>query len=240
MSRSWIQRQRLYVNRYLQGRVIAYVAWYWCIYHIALWHAMFLFCYLQYRRDLEAGGPIQTFSELYTRFAAGHIAVIVCAAVVLPVVLWDVLKLTHRVVGPLVRFTSVLRQLAQGESVRKFQLRRGDLLVGLQDALNEFLASPHAPRGQTPTSNPGEEQLNLEIAGILDDIREIQESLCRAYVPQTDVPVPAATWADELNRPINLDPCDQASFEREAARARKQSSLSNSAATISEQASPGT
>ena len=206
MSQGWTPRQRLFVNPSLQGRVISHVAWYWCVYHIALWHAMFLYYYLQYRRELLAGGPVQTFSELYCSFAAGHIAVIICAAVVLPVVLWDVLKLTHRIAGPLVRFTSVLRQLSKGESVGRFHLRRGDLLVGLQDALNDFLASPYAPHFQkAPPGNIGSRQLNSEIAGILGDIREIQASLCRVYNPELDFPQNSAEWVNDLHRPTNHD-----------------------------------
>ena len=201
MSHAWNKRQRLFVNRYLQGRVIAQVAWYWCVYHIALWHAMFLAYYVQYRHEVEAGGRVLPFSELYTNFAASHIAVIICAALVLPIVLWDVLKVTHRIAGPLVRFTAVLKQLSRGESIGKFHLRRGDLLVGIQDALNEFLASPYAPQCRAPRTLDATLARNPEISEILGDIREIQASLCRVYAPESEPPANPATWANELQQP---------------------------------------
>jgi len=48
---------------------------------------------------------------------------------VFPLILWDMMKVTHRVAGPLVRFGNTLKRLEQGEKVQEVRLRKGDLLV---------------------------------------------------------------------------------------------------------------
>src|SRR4029077_7571239 len=59
--------------------------------------------------------------------------------------IWDILKLTHRFVGPLVQFQKCLAGLARGEKVADVRIRKGDMLGELQDSFNEFLHSPYAP-----------------------------------------------------------------------------------------------
>jgi len=57
-----------------------------------------------------------------------------------PIVVWIGIRLTHRVAGPLVRISSALQQLAQGDYAVQIKLRDGDALVDLADTVN-LLAS---------------------------------------------------------------------------------------------------
>jgi hypothetical protein len=208
MSRHEAQRKRLFVNRFLQGRVLAHVAWYWCIYHVCMWHALFLYHYLQHRGQILSGEQLMTGKDLYLDFARNHVGFLLCAALTLPFVLWDTLKMTHRVAGPLVRITATLKQLARGENIREIRLRRGDLLVGLQDALNEFLASPYAPPPRMDIHDKAIESAPnpAEVEAILEELREIQESLCREYLPENSRLSELTRVEAARTQPLPFDP----------------------------------
>lgn len=137
------KRKKLFVNSRIQGRALLRIGLYWGLYHFVLWQAMFVYHYMEHRLQLMTtpGTVPMTFLELYSDFFARYRALVVCAIAVFPWILWDVLKTTHRVAGPLVRFQNTLNQLARGEKVPEMRLRKGDLLVELQDAFNRYLRS---------------------------------------------------------------------------------------------------
>ena len=55
--------------------------------------------------------------------------------------MWDLLKFSHRVVGPLVPFQRAIERLTAGEQVAEVRLRHGDLLSNLQSTFNQYLTS---------------------------------------------------------------------------------------------------
>ena len=68
---------------------------------------------------------------------------------IVPVVVWIGIRLTHKVVGPLVRINAVLQQMAGGDFNIHLKLRKGDSLIELAEAVNvlaEALRSRSAPR----------------------------------------------------------------------------------------------
>ncbi len=56
--------------------------------------------------------------------------------VIVPVVVWIGIRLTHKVAGPLVRINAALQQMATGDFNIHIKLRKGDSLVELADAIN--------------------------------------------------------------------------------------------------------
>lgn len=196
-------RKKLFVNPHIQGTTIRRVVFYWCTYHLVLWHVMFLFRFFEYRSSVMEGGRPLTFFTLYGRFTLDHYAVILCALAILPMVLWDVLKFSHRVVGPLVRFRHCLKLLSQGESVTQVTIRKGDFLMELQDAFNEFLASPYNTcRNASAQSTKHVEQFHEishwtgdEQSRLLENVREIQGSLWKQR-PAQDTQQPAPVVSD--------------------------------------------
>ena len=182
------RRRQLYVDRALQGRILKRFVAIWLVYHIVLWNALFLYRYFQYRGELMAGAVPLPFVELYLDFTSKHYAVIVCALAVLPALLWDVLKLSHRIAGPLVRFQRAFADLAEGRRADRILIRKHDLVVELQDSFNAFLdrsglcRSPHASdtadepdaAGEAPDI-PGDESL-------ADDLREVQQAVSGGLV----------------------------------------------------------
>jgi hypothetical protein len=134
-------RKQVYVSKEIQGQIVSKLAIYWATYHLALWHAMFLFHYFLYRGQLLANPDLAPvpFPIQYFQFLTQHYTMLVCAMAVFPLILWDMVKMTHRVAGPLVRFTNSLKQLERGEKVKEIRLRDGDLLCEFQDAFNSYL-----------------------------------------------------------------------------------------------------
>jgi hypothetical protein len=142
---SQYKRTRLLVNRRVQGRVLLRVLWLWGLYHFVLWNVMFFFRFMQYCGERLTGGQARTSSELFAEFFHNHYSLLICAVIVLPYLVWDVLKLTHRFVGPLVQFQRCLTRMTNGERPDEVKIRKHDFLGELQDSFNEFLRSPYAP-----------------------------------------------------------------------------------------------
>ena len=168
------RRRKIYVNPMIQGRMLARMAVYWGIYHVVLWHAMFLYHFLEYREALLHGAQAVTVFELYRSFAAQNYPVVVCALAVFPVVLWDMLSQTHRIAGPLVRFQNALRQLAAGHYVGKVKLRKDDLLMDFQEAFNDYLDSLDQ---RPPASRPAVSGVPDDHGHLLDELHEIRQAV---------------------------------------------------------------
>src|SRR5436309_1863075 len=52
-----------------------------------------------------------------------NVAVLACLLVLVPVMAWDAIRFTHRLVGPLVRFRRAMQAVARGEAVAPIRLR---------------------------------------------------------------------------------------------------------------------
>ena len=68
---------------------------------------------------------------------------------IVPVIVWIGIRLTHKVAGPLVRINAVLQQMASGDFNVHLKLRKGDSLIELAEAINvlaEALRSGSASR----------------------------------------------------------------------------------------------
>ena len=68
-----------------------------------------------------------------------NLPVIVCLLVLVPVMAWDTIRFSHRLVGPLVRFRKTIQAIAEGEAVRPIKLRDGDYLTEMRDEFNKML-----------------------------------------------------------------------------------------------------
>ena len=179
---SQYKRTQLLVNRRVQGRVLLRVLYLWGLYHFVLWNVMFFFRFIQYCGERLTGGQARTFSDLFAEFFHNHYSLLICAVIVLPYLAWDVLKLTHRFVGPLIQFQRCLTRMTNGEHVAEVKIRQHDFLGELQDSFNEFLCSPYAPgRGRdarlarVPESGPAN-----SIGGDAEAVKVEFEDICQS------------------------------------------------------------
>jgi hypothetical protein len=66
--------------------------------------------------------------------------------------LWEIVRLTHRVIGPLKRLEGVLNRMADGEAIREVKFRDGVLIESFEKAFNRYLASLPAADANATTA----------------------------------------------------------------------------------------
>src|SRR5690606_19256934 len=83
---------------------------------------------------------------------------LLCFVIVVPVLCWDAVRFSHRLVGPIFRFRKTIHALANGEPVRPIKLRNGDFLTEMKDDMNLLLE--HLQQQGIPALKPapGEEE----------------------------------------------------------------------------------
>ena len=189
-------RKKLFVSGRIQGRLLFRIGLYWVLYHVVLWHALFVYRYLQDRMNGAILNESIPFGELYTQFVADYYPVVLCAVITLPIVVIDMLKMTHRIAGPLVAFQNALRELVAGKAVEQVQLRKGDLLTEFQDEFNAYLDTlAKRRRHESPPGGESEEPSDGAEAQIASQVADLRETIQQA-ISSVD-PQPAKTNADD-------------------------------------------
>jgi sensor histidine kinase YesM len=132
-----IPRKKIFVSGRIQGQLVLRLGLYWVLYHFVLWHALFAYHFVEQRMS----GTITAvpFGELYASFWTRYYPIVMCAVCMLPIFLVDLVRLSHRIAGPLVRFRNSLQQMIAGEEVRHVRLRKGDLLTELETTFNTYV-----------------------------------------------------------------------------------------------------
>ena len=126
----------------------------------------------------------------------------ICSVAILPIVLWDLLKFSHRVVGPLVPFQRAIECLTAGEKVAEVRLRHGDLLSDLQTTFNQYLTSL-----RTMASNPRTMESDAEMttqtgnAPVPTIVAELIELQLAEELRQVDAEIQAACARDDQMTP---------------------------------------
>lgn len=146
-------RKTIYVNREIQGRIVSRLAQYWILYHVGLWSLLLIIELFHHMIAALLQGETFVLRDFGSQFVRDHWFFLAAPLVLFPAILWDMLHLTHKVAGPLVRYCRAFRDLAAGKTVERIELRKGDLLVEFQDAFNEYVES--LPRGTGKVITPG-------------------------------------------------------------------------------------
>lgn len=72
---------------------------------------------------------------------------LLCAVLLLPVVVYDFLRVSNRLVGPVLRLRRAMRALAAGEHVEPLKFRDGDFWREFADEFNAVARRMHATGG---------------------------------------------------------------------------------------------
>jgi methyl-accepting chemotaxis protein len=99
---------------------------------------LFVFCNLLFAWKMWSEGPIDPAGQFIATLKENAPAFILLVVLV-PVMAWDTIKFSHRLVGPLVRFRQTIQAIARGEAVRPVKLREGDHLTEMRDEFNHML-----------------------------------------------------------------------------------------------------
>ena len=154
-------RRRLYVDPAFQKRLLWRVLLYWVFYHGTVWHLMFLLNFVGVGIKQDPTAPSKSFWALYGEFTMDHLWVIVCFLVMLPVLGRDLLKFSHRIAGPLVRFRNTLQAIADGKPVTTIKLRDKDFLTDFLLVFNRMVESWNSRLKQQELKRSNESELEL-------------------------------------------------------------------------------
>jgi len=88
--------------------------------------------------------------------------VVLASALVLPVLLYDVLRLSHRWVGPVYRLRTTLQSLSRGETVAPIAFRAGDFWQELAGDFNVIAAELNRRRAADPKQGNIEETVDAD------------------------------------------------------------------------------
>ena len=97
-----------------------------------------VFCNLLFAWKMIEEGPIDPGQQFLDTMRS-NLPVILCLLVLVPVMAWDTIRFSHRMVGPVVRFRQTLQAVSDGEPVRPVKLREGDYLTEMRDDFNHML-----------------------------------------------------------------------------------------------------
>src|SRR5882672_5052957 len=124
------ERKKVWVDPFqtkLTLRIAAYLGLFFLVF------SNFLFVW-----KMVEEGPIDPARQ-FVETVRAHLPVFICLLVLVPVMAWDTIRFSHRLVGPLVRFRKTCQAIAKGEPVRPIKLREGDFLADLRDDFNKML-----------------------------------------------------------------------------------------------------
>jgi hypothetical protein len=131
MSKTSFARKRLFVDPEVQGQLVLRVILYWvtCLITVAL----MVMCWR------IVNGPARPFyrhlDDMWFHLGPALLA----SLLLLPIVVVDVIRVSNRFVGPLLRLRRSLRGLARGEEVEPIRFRQGDFWQGFADEFNSLV-----------------------------------------------------------------------------------------------------
>jgi len=144
-------RRRLFVDPQVQGALILRVVLYWVLCLVTI--TLMLLCW----RILT--GPARLFYTHFDDMWFHYGPAMVASCIMLPLLVVDIVRLSNRFVGPLVRLRRAMRALARGEHVEPVSFREGDFWLEFAQEFNALLA--RVQRQQTGAGPEREEEQEL-------------------------------------------------------------------------------
>lgn len=139
MASSKNTRKSKYVNSMLQGNLMLRMVMYWAIYNFALVATMAGEGLVKIVPDVIDGSQSHSFGAFFAGFIDQQGSMLLAMAALCPLLIWDMLRYSHRIAGPLYRFRKALTDHLDGQPLQKVSLREGDMLLDFQDTWNEFV-----------------------------------------------------------------------------------------------------
>lgn len=127
------KRSRNLSNHKVQRRLVVRIALHWLLFLVTSFAVL---CVWQL---LLSGDPFNLFSSELGKTLEQSAPVFVVLMVLIPLFVWDTIKLSNRVVCPINRLESAMKQLANGEAVKPMACRITDPWHPLFSELNRVL-----------------------------------------------------------------------------------------------------
>jgi methyl-accepting chemotaxis protein len=124
------ERKKVLIDPF-QTRLTLRIAGYLVVFFVVFTNLLFAW-------KMVEEGPVAPWAQFLETLQT-NVPVFVLLLVLVPVMAWDSIRYSHRLVGPLVRFRKAMRDLAAGDPVRPIKLRQGDYLGEMRDDFNAML-----------------------------------------------------------------------------------------------------
>jgi hypothetical protein len=135
------KRRRLVVDPGMQFRLVLRIGWYLLLWTVIAFHASFVF-YLC--GEFLVGGAQRGFARLYLDYFGHEKPLLTILAVMTPLVLYDVLKFSNRISGPLYRCRRLMLEMAAGKPVPEFTAREHDFMEAVFVDFNTLIRAWNA------------------------------------------------------------------------------------------------
>lgn len=142
-------RKKLYINREVQGSIICRSILHWFFYLTAILLTVVIVAVI---RD-PSQSAIRLVFESFIYFSPGIIA----SVILLPLMVYDTLRESNKVAGPIFRLSREISNLAAGANCKPLKFRDGDHWFEVADNYNELLTAFNAQREEI-------EQLRQELS----------------------------------------------------------------------------
>jgi len=146
-------RKRLWVNGAFQSRLLLRLVVYLVVFIVVVWHTTFVFELLPGlvdRSNLRGG-----IGALYLECLGQQKPFLLALLMTLPAALYDLLKFSHRIAGPLFRCQKVMELMATGRPVPEFAPRKGDHMPEFFGAFNALIRQWNVRLGAGADGQPG-------------------------------------------------------------------------------------
>ncbi len=125
-------RKRLFVDPKVQGALVIRVVCYWMICLVTI--TLMLLCWR------IVTGPARLFYTHLDDMWFHYGAALVASFVLLPLVIVDIVRLSNRFAGPMLRLRRTMQQVARGEYVEPISFRDGDFWQEFAAEFNAVVA----------------------------------------------------------------------------------------------------
>ncbi|MBM4068496.1 MAG: hypothetical protein FJ271_06065 [Planctomycetes bacterium] len=130
------KRRRLWVDPAFQFRLLVRMAGYIVLYTFMVVHVEYLFVAMA---SVAVAGPAQHLGELYLDFLGQKRPMLITGLLFTPIILYDLLKFSHRIAGPLFRCRQIMLEMVRGNVVPEFKPRKRDFMRELFQAFNYLI-----------------------------------------------------------------------------------------------------
>lgn len=123
-------RSRFFIDSPVQMMLVGRVLFHWLVFFGLFFLTLLTIEY--FLRD-----PGVTLLDCVSNIRSKHSVVIVLSIALLPVFLYDTIKMSNRFVGPIYRFRKNLKSLAEGKAVEEMSFRTKDFWADLSSDFNQ-------------------------------------------------------------------------------------------------------
>jgi hypothetical protein len=138
-------RKKYWIDRQIQGALAIRVALHWLIFSGVATALTLMFQYL--------GSPLAPFSEHVSVIWTNQGPFALVMLMLLPVFLYDTVKLSNRFAGPVLRLRRAMTGIANGEPAERLNFRDNDFWRGMADDYNVLVDRGYFDGSPSPVEN---------------------------------------------------------------------------------------